>query len=659
MQKTRTKHIDFFTKRVYNRFRKRYVENPRIGAKNPDAHIAKSKYYPSVFNCRKEKKPGRAADTYSGRKDRLCKMKRTAICSVLFFAMFMVLAGILCMGVAAEDTADGQITLVNPFNPSQKRTLTPDAKTDVYKLVIDETLEFEKMPLTGVNDFSGCVYDDKTVLYVVRDLKMNDQMTLINENVWIIGVNKDITITSTTGSPFIISSGSTTISSLTIDGSDFSGDATGIRVDGGGALTLKDVTIKNCSNSGVQSSGIVNVSGQVNITGNTAGGKESNLRSASPVNVIDKLTGNIGIDMSDNTTGIAATGDIDTVSVDVFSLDNNSKLKPTLNDKNELIFTESGSTNPDPGQSDQKTSSVGIKVNGSIDAENNKVTFTITTNVPQCIGDYIPAGTVSEPQISTQSSPSENQRGTYMLVFHNTLDSKLNINKNSLKLTVSSKEVTDGLYTVKYDNLTDGCTFELSVNLVELYNKGYYTLEDVTTTPPDVVLTFDATPKEGKLSGQYIDTAYINYGPYNEISKLDKTVDGKTTVGLYTVTVFKYDQENQAKGLAGATFILNKVEGEIKTQISTGTTNDNGYCFFSELEPGNYELVESKAPDGYAKSDSVYKFTCDRDVTVNFANVKLPHTGGIGYKLPVTIGIICVIGGGVLIAFGRKKKNDK
>ena len=54
-----------------------------------------------------------------------------------------------------------------------------------------------------------------------------------------------------------------------------------------------------------------------------------------------------------------------------------------------------------------------------------------------------------------------------------------------------------------------------------------------------------------------------------------------------------------------------------------------------------------------------YSFTCDRDITVNFANVKLPHTGGIGYKLPVTIGIICVTCGGAFIAVGRKKKNDK
>ena len=588
-------------------------------------------------------------------------MKRTAVCSVLFFAMFMVLAGILCMGVAAEDTADGQIVLVNPFDSSQTRTLIPDSETDVYKLVIDENSTFEKMPLTGVNDFSGCVYDNKTVLYVVRDLKMNDQMNLINEDVWIVGVNKGITITSTVGSPFIIASGSTTISSLTIDGSDFAGEDAGVRVDGGGTLTLKDVTIKNCSNSGVKSSGIVNVSGSTTIIGNKADNKDSNLRSASPVNVIDKLTGNIGIDMTDNTTGIAATGDIlatDKASVNAFSLDGQSGYKPTLDAENKLIFTDSGSTDPDPGESDQKTSSVGIKVDGSIDADNNKVTFRITTNVPQCIGDYIPfTGTVDGP--SVQRVQSANKRGTYTLVFHNTLDSKLSIDPESLKLTVKSKEIDNSLYTVEYDNLTDGCTFELRVNLVELYNKGYYTLEDVTTTPPDVVLTFDAVPKEGRLSGQYTDTAYIKYGPYSDESKLTPTVKTPVTVGLYTVTVFKYDQENQMKGLAGATFILNKVEGETATPIATGTTDDNGYCVFSGLEAGNYELVESEAPEGYAKSDKSYSFTCDRDITVNFANVKLPHTGGIGYKLPVTIGIICVICGGAFIAVGRKKKNNK
>lgn len=592
-------------------------------------------------------------------------MKRTAVCSVLFFAMFMVLAGILCMGVAAEEN----ITLVNPFDSSDTFKVSQSDDVIAYKAVISDKQILEDCidtinPILDVPTLAGALQNNNTVIFITKSFSIPENVTIDlhdYNNVWLIGSTENIEITNKGTTPFTATSGSTTLASLKIDGAG-SYPVAGIEITGG-TLTLKDVTVTNCTGGGVRvtGDGKINVSGSTTIIGNKADNKDSNLRSASPVNVIDKLTGNIGIDMTDNATGIAATGDIlatDKASVNAFSLDGQSGYKPTLDAENKLIFTESGSTDPDPGQGDTKESSVGIKVDGSIDADNNKVTFRITTNVPQCIGDYIPfTGTVDGP--SVQRVQSANKRGTYMLVFHNTLDSKLSIDPESLKLTVKSKEIDNSLYTVEYDNLTDGCTFEFRVNLVELYNKGYYTLEDVTTTPPDVVLTFDAVPKEGRLSGQYTDTAYINYGPYSDESKLTPTVKTTVTVGLYTVTVFKYDQENQTKGLAGATFILNKVEGETATPIATGTTDDNGYCVFSGLEAGNYELVESEAPEGYAKSDKSYSFTCDRDITVNFANVKLPHTGGIGYKLPVTIGIICVICGGAFIAVGRKKKNNK
>lgn len=592
-------------------------------------------------------------------------MKRTAVCSVLFFAMFMVLAGILCMGVAAEDT----YTLVNPANSTNYETVGVETGAEVVWVPFTDssttdTLSWNERKCATLSELPDNMSGySNGVLFFIKSGKNTLSSSLKigpeNGNIYLVGYTSDIYIVKTHSDPFIVTSGATTISSLKFDGIDSSSTIAGITVTGG-SLTLEDVTVTNCTGGGVRvtGDGKINVSGSTTIIGNTANGKASNLYSESPINVTGSLTGKIGVDMTGKEDKVAATGNIDTDSVDVFSLDNNSGYKPTLNADKQLVFTDSGSTDPDPGESDQKTSSVGIKVDGSIDADNNKVTFRITTNVPQCIGDYIPfTGTVDGP--SVQRVQSENKRGTYTLVFHNTLDSKLSIDPESLKLTVKSKEIDNSLYTVEYDNLTDGCTFELRVNLVELYNKGYYTLEDVTTTPPDVVLTFDAVPKEGQLSGQYTDTAYINYGPYSDESKLTPTVKTTVTVGLYTVTVFKYDQENQAKGLAGATFILNKVEGETATPIATGTTDDNGYCVFSGLEAGNYELVESEAPEGYAKSDKSYSFTCDRDITVNFANVKLPHTGGIGYKLPVTIGIICVTCGGAFIAVGRKKKNDK
>ena len=592
-------------------------------------------------------------------------MKRTAVCSVLFFAMFMVLAGILCMGVAAEDT----YTLVNPANSTNYETVGVETGAEVVWVPFTDssttdTLSWNERKCATLSELPDNMSGySNGVLFFIKSGKNTLSSSLKigpeNGNIYLVGYTSDIYIVKTHSDPFIVTSGATTISSLKFDGIDSSSTIAGITVTGG-SLTLEDVTVTNCTGGGVRvtGDGKINVSGSTTIIGNTANGKASNLYSESPINVTGSLTGKIGVDMTGKEDKVAATGNIDTDSVDVFSLDNNSGYKPTLNADKQLVFTDSGSTDPDPGESDQKTSSVGIMVDGSIDADNNKVTFRITTNVPQCIGDYIPfTGTVDGP--SVQRVQSANKRGTYMLVFHNTLDSKLSIDSESLKLTVKSKEIDNSLYTVEYDNLTDGCTFELRVNLVELYNKGYYTLEDVTTTPPDVVLTFDAVPKEGRLSEQYTDTAYINYGPYSDESKLTPTVKTTVTVGLYTVTVFKYDQENQTKGLAGATFILNKVEGETVTPIATGTTDDNGYCVFSGLEAGNYELVESEAPEGYAKSDKSYSFTCDRDITVNFANVKLPHTGGIGYKLPVTIGIICVTCGGAFIAVGRKKKNNK
>lgn len=592
-------------------------------------------------------------------------MKRTAVCSVLFFAMFMVLAGILCMGVAAEDT----YTLVNPANSTNYETVGVETGAEVVWVPFTDssttdTLSWYERKCATLSELPDNMSGySNGVLFFIKSGKNTLSSSLKigpeNGNIYLVGYTSDIYIVKTCSDPFIVTSGATTISSLKFDGIDSSSTIAGITVTGG-SLTLEDVTVTNCTGGGVRvtGDGKINVSGSTTIIGNTANGKASNLYSESPINVTGSLTGKIGVDMTGKEDKVAATGNIDTDSVDMFSLDNNSGYKPTLNADKQLVFTDSGSTDPDPGESDQKTSSVGIKVDGSIDADNNKVTFRITTNIPQCIGDYIPfTGTVDGP--SVQRVQSANKRDTYMLVFHNTLDSKLSIDPESLKLTVKSKEIDNSLYTVEYDNLTDGCTFELRVNLVELYNKGYYTLEDVTTTPPDVVLTFDAVPKEGRLSGQYTDTAYINYGPYSDESKLTPTVKTSVTVGLYTVTVFKYDQENQAKGLAGATFILNKVEGKTATPIATGTTDDNGYCVFSGLEAGNYELVESEAPEGYAKSDKSYSFTCDRDITVNFANVKLPHTGGIGYKLPVTIGIICVICGGAFIAVGRKKKNNK
>lgn len=214
-------------------------------------------------------------------------MKRTAVCSVLFFAMFMVLAGILCMGVAAEEN----ITLVNPFDSSDTYIVTKSNDVIAYRFVLNgkkfnKESEPEKLDVLDLEEWAPADY---TVIYVMNNFTApeNKPLNLRNySNVWIIGATNDIVISKdNVTAPFVnkYGSGFATIKSLTFDGKGSASSAAGITVTGG-SLTLEDVTVTNCTGGGVRvtDSGTINVTGNINITGNTANGNPSNLYSESP-----------------------------------------------------------------------------------------------------------------------------------------------------------------------------------------------------------------------------------------------------------------------------------------------------------------------------------------------------------------------------------------
>lgn len=67
----------------------------------------------------------------------------------------------------------------------------------------------------------------------------------------------------------------------------------------------------------------------------------------------------------------------------------------------------------------------------------------------------------------------------------------------------------------------------------------------------------------------------------------------KDSVG--NIKVIKKDEDTGAM-LQGAEFDLQDSEGNV---INHGTTNANGEILFEELEPGDYTVVETKAPAGY------------------------------------------------------------
>lgn len=146
-----------------------------------------------------------------------------------------------------------------------------------------------------------------------------------------------------------------------------------------------------------------------------------------------------------------------------------------------------------------------------------------------------------------------------------------------------------------------------------------------------------------------------------------------------SVTIQKQDDEGN--NLGGAEFELYKSDG---TKLSTtknddgkysvssnGTvtsmpTDDNGKLLIDTLELGKYYLTESKAPNGKLPYTGKIEFTISSDsevslnqsFTVKDDNVVMLDTGGNGYTIPLTIGIVLLLLSSsiIFIYYSRRKK---
>ena len=86
-------------------------------------------------------------------------------------------------------------------------------------------------------------------------------------------------------------------------------------------------------------------------------------------------------------------------------------------------------------------------------------------------------------------------------------------------------------------------------------------------------------------------------------------------------TIIKIDAATKDP-VAGATLV---VKNETGLEVATFTTTTEPYII-NNLEDGTYTVEETSAPEGYQKTDKVYKFTIDdnnRDITVTIENEAL------------------------------------
>ena len=297
-------------------------------------------------------------------------------------------------------------------------------------------------------------------------------------------------------------------------------------------------------------------------------------------------------------------------------------------------------------------------------AAGGTVNFKLTTNVPDDLLNYINLPDVDDPSVVNVLA-DEPVRGSYQLVIHDQMDDERVLDPESILVTLGVNDVLILVdqYTVAYDVAHDDgtiCDFEITLDLVNLYEMGAITEEDIDNATP-ITVTYTATLAEDVTAGEYLNTAWVTY-PEGESEK------STVTVKTYGISIFKYDQANNAP-LSGATFELYQKDAEgnvIEDSVIELTSGENGYAVIEGLDAGTYYLKETQAPEGYVCSEEELTITVPGDagegnyvVSVSFANAQVPHTGGAG-TLMYTIGgaaIILLAGALLLISrYSRKKQ---
>lgn len=292
-------------------------------------------------------------------------------------------------------------------------------------------------------------------------------------------------------------------------------------------------------------------------------------------------------------------------------------------------------------------------------AAGQKVNFQLTSNVPTDLLNYLNPEAVTPPSIDGKEPGTAKKveiegRGEYVLTFHDKLNEKL-INPENYVVKIGDTKLTTEQYEVLTP--TDGCSFEIALDLAALYEADVITDDDIENAT-FITVTYDATLSADATAGSYENTAWVT-APELETSK------DIVYVNTYAIDIFKYDQAEPTKGLEGAEFELYQKDTEgsvIEASKKTLTSNADGKILVDGLDAGTYYLKETKAPDGYVCSSEeltiviLEKAGVNNTVGVSFANSQIPHTGGTG-TLMFTIGGAAIIAtAGVLLLVSRKKR---
>lgn len=284
--------------------------------------------------------------------------------------------------------------------------------------------------------------------------------------------------------------------------------------------------------------------------------------------------------------------------------------------------------------------------------------------------------------------PNMTEYTTYVFNFVDTLSKGLTLDQDSIKVTIGGSELQKDVdYTVSATG-GNGAATELKIIMTDFETK------HGDKVGQDIKVTYSASINDHAVAGQ--DDA----GNSAKLEYSNDPIKGGTGTSVPSVThgyTFDFDI-NKTDGvdgpaLAGAVFQLQKkgegtpikliVENdgdatqpavvrpakadEMGQAVDTITTPESGKITFRGLDAAGYQLVETKAPDGYNKLQKPVDVTIvanydqngtlnnwtvnggGNDVALNIQNNKgtlLPETGGIGTILFTFVGA-AVIGYGI------------
>ncbi|HDR7705117.1 TPA: hypothetical protein QCX91_002716, partial [Bacillus thuringiensis] len=149
--------------------------------------------------------------------------------------------------------------------------------------------------------------------------------------------------------------------------------------------------------------------------------------------------------------------------------------------------------------------------------------------------------------------------------------------KNEAGQVVGEAKTTNKDGVVKFENVVPG----------------KYTLEE--TKAPEGYKALEVTVEVNVVANEVVKQEVMN-------EKVKEEITGQ-------LEITKVDANNTNKTLAGAVFEIWK-DG---IKIDTLTTNKSGKATSKKLEPGDYTLKETQAPEGYTLSDKEMKFTISNE----------------------------------------------